>query len=168
MKSLSLFLFLCLLAVASFAQTTPVEKTASVPFTNIYAGGISFNNSASPEVAGSGLYARLVNPSSGTYAFTVVDALPTTVKPFTVTSNFSGGVAQKVFSVAGIPIFVPTSAGVSFNGPNTGWAWSTGAIAPIKLKNNWYAYPNVRTLRSNVAHGSGYQLIVGLFFGWAK
>lgn len=153
---IAIAVLLCLSSVPSLAQET-----------NIYAAGVSFNSGASPAVAGTALYARQVS-SSGTYVFTVVDALPATVNPFTVTTNVSGGIAQKLFSIGSIPIYVPTSAGVSWNGTNTGWAWSTGGLASIKIKGNWRAFPNVRVVKSSVSGGSGYQPIVGILFGWGK
>lgn len=149
---------LLFLSAPSYAQT-------ATPLTNIYAAGISFNSSGSPSVAGTGLYARLVT-GTGTYAFTVVDALPTSVKPFTVTSNFGAGIAQKIVTIGSVPIFIPSSAGVSFNGTNTGWAWSTGALASIRVKNNWRIFPNVRIVKSSVSNGAGYQPIIGVLFGW--
>lgn len=156
----------CLLIIALLCLSSVPSRAQSL--TNIYAGGISYNSSGSPAIAGTGLYARLVSPSSRTYAFTVVDALPASVKPFTVTSSFSAGVAQKVFSVGSIPIFVPTAAGVSYNGTNTGWAWSTGGLASIKLKGQWKLFPTVRIAKSSVSAGSGYQPIVGIMFGWGN
>jgi hypothetical protein len=161
MKVIALGLLFLGLAHPSVAQTP-------APLTNIYAAGISFNHSGSPGIAGTGLYARLISDGSGTYVFTVVDALPTTLKPFTVTSNFGAGVAQKVFAIGKIPIFVPTSAGISYNGTNTGWAWSTGTLASIRIKNNWRVFPNVRIVKSSVSNGTGYQPIVGLLFGWGQ
>ena len=134
--------------------------------TNLYAAGVSYNNAATPAIAGSALYAHALG--SSTYAFTVVDALPTTFKPFTVTTNFSGGIAQKVFTVSGVNFYIPTSAGVSFTGTNTGWAWSTGAMASVKVKGNWRVLPNVRVVKSSVSNGTGYQPIVGLMFGWGQ
>ena len=159
MKYLALSLLLA--CAVAFGQT------ASLP-TNVYAGGISFNSAASPRIAGTGLYARLVNDGSGTYAFTVFDALPATVHPFTVTSNVGAGVAQKLFSIGKVPIFVPLAAGISWNGSNTGWQWNGGAMASIRIKNSWHIYPNVRVLKSSVSGGSGYQPIVGLLIGFQK
>jgi hypothetical protein len=150
------------LALAGFAQSAPAALS------NIYAAGISYNNAGSPAIAGTGLYARLVNDGSGTYVFTVVDALPTNLKPFTVTSNFGGGIAQRLFTIGKVPIFLPTSAGVSYNGTNTGWAWSTGALASVKLKGNWRIFPTVRIAKSSVSNGTGYQPIVGVLFGWGN
>jgi len=166
LKAVLLLVLLMGLAVPSHAQARPAPTSA--PLTNIYAGGISFNNSASPAIAGTGLYARLLNDGSGTYAFTAVDGIPNTLKPLTVTTNFSAGVAQKVFTIGKIPIFVPTAAGVSFNGTNTGWAWSTGALASVKLKGNWRLFPTVRIAKSSVSNGTGYQPIVGILFGWGQ
>jgi len=148
------------LGLCAFAQT-PAP-------TNVYAAGISFNNAGTPAIAGTALYAKLLADGSGTYAFTVVDALPTNVKPFTVTSNISAGIAQKVFSIGKIPIFLPTAAGISFNGTNTGWAWSTGGMASIPLKGNWKLFPHVRIAKSSVSNGTGYQPVVGLLIGWSQ
>lgn len=160
MKIFSSLVLVCAFAVGAIAQTPTLPS-------NVYAGGITFNSSASPRVAGTGLYARLISDGSGTYAFTVVDALPASVQPFTVTSNFSVGIAQKLFAIGNIPIFVPTAAGVSFTGQNAGWAWSTGGMASIRVKNNWRVFPNVRILKSSVS-GAGYQPIVGVLFGWGQ
>lgn len=134
---------------------------------NIYAAGVSFNNAGSPRVAGTALWAHSIS-DSGTFAFTAVDALPTNFKPFTVTTNIGAGVAQKVFSIGKVPVYIPTSAGISFNGTNTGWAWSTGAAASIKLRKNWRIFPTVRVAKSSVSNGAGYQPIVGLLFGYAQ
>lgn len=136
--------------------------------TNVYGAGVSYNPSGSPKVAGTALYARLVNDGSGTYVFTVVDALPASRSPFTVTTNFGGGVAQKLFTIAKIPVYIPTSAGVSFNGTNTGWQWNTGFLADVKLKGNWRVFPNVRVIKSSVSGGTGYQPVAGLMFGWGQ
>src|SRR5258708_4681169 len=105
MKIFSSLVLVCAFAIGAIAQTPSLPS-------NVYAGGVTFNSSAAPRVAGTGLYARLISDGSGTYAFTVVDALPASVQPFTVTSNFSVGIAQKLFTVGNIPIFVPTAAGV--------------------------------------------------------
>lgn len=157
------------LSVPSQAQTAAAPASSS-PLTNIYAGGISFNNSGSPAIAGTGLYARLLSDGSGTYAFTAVDVLPNTVKPFTVTTNMSAGIAQKLFSIGSIPIFVPTSAGVSFQGSNTGWAWSSGGLAVISIskKKHLFLCPMLRVNKSSVSNGTGYQLIGGGLFAWGK
>lgn len=165
MKAIAVGLLVLGCTHASFAQTAP---PAPAPLTNIYAAGISYNNAGSPAIAGTGLYARLVSDGTGTYLFTVVDAVPTNLKPFTVTSNFGAGIAQKVFTIGKVPIFVPSSAGVSYNGSNTGWAWSTGALASIPIKKNWRIFPNVRIVKSSVSNGAGYQPIVGVLFGWGQ
>lgn len=162
-------LLLGLMVRPASAQTpTPAPTPAPTSPANIYAAGISFNNSGSPSIAGTGMYARLISDGSGTYAFTVVDALPASLKPFTVTTNIGAGIAQKVVTLGSVPIFIPTSAGISYNGTNTGWAWSTGAIASIKIKGNWRVFPNVRIVKSSVSAGSGYQPIVGVLFGWGN
>ena len=131
---------------------------------NVAAVGVSANPGGSPQVAGTGLWARLVS-GQGTYAFTVVDALPASVKPFTVTTNVSAGIAQKFYTIKGVDLIVPTAAGVSWSGTNVGWAWSGGGMAAFKV-GQARVLPNVRFLKSSVAGaGAGYQVIVGCLFG---
>lgn len=152
-----LILFAAMLAVTAVAQDAP---------SNIYAAGVSYNNAASPVIAGTALYAHKMN-EAGTYAFSVFDALPSNTRPFTVQTAVSAGVAQKVFSIGKIPIFAPTAAGVSFTGQNTGWAWSTGALASISVKGKYRIMPGVRVIKSSVG-GAGYQPIVSVLFGFAN
>jgi len=162
-KLMKLFVItaLCMLLLASSGMAqTELPK-------NIYAGGISYNASASPQIAGTGLYARFL-ADSGTYAFTAVDALPTTVKPLVVTTQFSAGIAQKILTIGKVPIYIPTSAGISYNGTNTGWAWTTGALAVVPVKGNWRVMPNLRMVKSSVSQGSGYQVIAGFLLGWGE
>jgi hypothetical protein len=131
---------------------------------NIAAVGVSVNPGATPAVAGTGLWARLVS-GQGTYAFTVVDALPASVKPFTVTTNISVGIAQKIYTTKGVDLIVPTAAGISWTGANVGWAWSGGGMAAFKV-GQARILPNVRFLKSSVAGaGAGYSVIVGCLFG---
>lgn len=161
MKNTLIFaLFLTVFAVSAFAQA-PADAPS-----NIYAAGVSYNNAASPVIAGTALYAHKVN-DLGTFAFSVIDALPTNNRPFTVQTQLSGGIAQKVFSIGKIPIYAPTAAGVSFTGQNTGWAWSTGALASISVKGKYRIMPGVRVLKSSVG-GGGYQPIVSVLFGFAQ
>lgn len=142
---------------------------------NLYMAGASYSAGAqTAPVAGSALYAHAITTgTTGMYAFTAIDAVPNTLHPFTVTSNIGVGVAEKLFTVDGISIFVPTSAGISWSGTNTGWQWSAGAGAPIKLKTTadggaFYIMPTVRVLKSSVSNGTGYQPIIGILFGWGK
>lgn len=134
---------------------------------NLYMAGGSYNPGAVPAFAGDALYAHQLN-NSGTYAFTMIDVLPTTTKPFTVTTNIGVGIAQRVFTINRLPIFIPTAAGISYTGPNAGWAWTTGAGAPFVWKGNWFVMPSVRVLKSSVSGGSGYQPIFGVLFGWGN
>jgi hypothetical protein len=164
-RILSILLFAGLCITLCVAQDAP---SAPAPLTNIYAAGVSYNSSGSPSIAGTGLYAHSVSDS--TYAFTVADALPASVRPFAVTTNFGAGIAQKVFTLPckskSIPIYVPSSAGISYTGSNTGWAWSTGALAVIRLKDNYMVMPHVRLVKSSVSNGTGYQPVIGALFGW--
>lgn len=165
------------------AQDAPVPN----PISNLYAVGISYNPAATQPVAGSALYAHLVAADLGTYAFTAVDALPTAGQgevantapnsgisllqlgiPTSVTTNIGVGVAQKVFTLGKIPIFMPTAVGVSWTGSNTGWQWNGGAVAAIHIKGQYYVMPSVRFLKSSVSSRTGYQPILGVLFGWGQ
>lgn len=163
-----LFVLMASLAGFAAAQTSSnPAPAAATPIQNLYAAGASYNVGASPAVAGTGLYAHLV-AGTGTYAFTAVDMLPNTAKPFTVSTNIGAGIAQQVATIAGVPIYVPTAAGISFSGPNTGWQWNVGALASFKLKGNYYLMPTVRMVKSSVSNGTGYQPIIGLLVGWGQ
>jgi len=158
-----LFALLLLSALPALGQTLP-----SAP-SNVYAAGVSFNSAASPRVAGTALYAHLASDGTGTYVFSVYDAIPTTTNPISVTSNVGVGVAQKLFVVGKIPFYAPVAAGVSWNGSNTGWQWSGGVMSAVKLnKSGWHVYPNVRFSKSSVNVGSGYMLIPGILLGFQK
>lgn len=157
------------LAFLLFALCT--LTTHGQDITNLYAAGGSYSSGASPAFAGTALYAHAVSPDTapGMYAFTMIDAIPATVKPFTVSTNIAAGIGEKIATIANVPIFIPTAAGISFNGTNTGWAWSTGVAAPIQWKKgNFYIVPTLRVLKSSVSGGSGYQPVVGILFGWGK
>jgi hypothetical protein len=156
--SLKLAVVLIIIAATATSQT---------PIRNLYAAGVSYNLNAQPNVAGTALYSHYV-AGPGTYAFTVIDVLPTTVKPFTVTNNIGVGLAQSMFTIGRASLFIPTTAGISWNGTNTGWQWTGGAAVAIHLKDNFYLIPTARFLKSSVSGGSGYQPIFGLEFGWGK
>jgi hypothetical protein len=154
-------------AVPAVPPFTTVNQGLTADVTNLYGAGLSYNVGGSPALAGTGLYARKLTDSN-LYAFTAIDALPNTLKPFTVTTNIGAGVAQKVVTIGKVPVYIPTAAGISFNGTNTGWQWNTGALAAIKLKGNYFLLPTVRLVKSSVSNGSGYQPIVGVLFGWGQ
>lgn len=163
MKAIISCLLLAFSGILGHAQTAPASGVS-----NLYVAGGSFSPGASPAFAGTALYAHSIN-ASGTYAFTLIDVLPNTFKPFTVNTNVGIGIGQKIATIAGLPVFIPTAAGISWNGSNTGWAWTTGAAVPFQLKkSNWYLMPNVRVLKSSVSGGTGYQPILGLLFGWGQ
>jgi hypothetical protein len=135
---------------------------------NLYLAGASYSPQGQPSTAGSAIYAHQVN-GGGTYAFTMIDALPASVKPFTVSTNIGVGIAQRVATIGKYDIFMPTAAGISFTGANVGWQWNTGVGVPMRFKeSNLYIMPNVRVLKSSVSGGAGYQPIIGVLFGWGQ
>lgn len=142
------------------------EQPAQHPL-NMYAAGVSYNVGASPAIAGTGLYARRI-ADEGTYSFSVMDILPNAEDPGTVTTNIATGLAQKVFSIGAVPVYIPAAGGVSINGSNTGWAWTTGALASIRIRDNFRLMPNVRVVKSSVANGDGYRPVLGILVGWGQ
>lgn len=164
-KAAILILGLLLIPATLKAQTIPEAPAPQVQ--NLYAGGVSYSVGASPAIAGTGLYAHAVS-NEGLYAFTVVDALPNTLKPFTVSTNVGVGIAQKLFTIEKVPVYAPTAAGISWSGGNTGWQWNGGIIASIHIRSDYYILPSVRFLKSSVSGGTGYQPIIGVLFGWGK
>jgi hypothetical protein len=165
------FAFFALFTVAASIEAQVLNSGTIQPPTadvqNLYAAGVSYSTNGSPAIAGTALYAHAVT-DSGLYAFTAVDALPASIKPFTVNTNVGVGVAQRVATLGKVPIYMPTAAGISWNGSNTGWQWNGGVLASIHIKNQYYLMPTVRFLKSSVSNGSGYQPIVGLLFGWGQ
>lgn len=147
--------------------TIPAPEPIPSHPANIYAAGASYNVGATPAVAGTALYAHQVT-DSGTYAFTAIDALPNTLKPLTVSTNIGIGIAQKVATIGRIDVYMPTAAGIEWSGANTGWQWSGGGAAAIRLRGPYYIMPTVRFLKGSVSGGTGYQPIVGVLFGWGK
>ena len=176
LRILATFLFIAFLAIAQTtttptpATTAPATGCVSSPTVtcNLIAGGVSFQPGASPSTAGTGIYARLITPS--TWAFTITDALPLTKSPFTVSLDSSVGIAYSPFSVGKARVFIPTAAGVTFTGPNTGWNWSTGVgvLIPVQAQSKFYVMPAVRILKSSVVNGNvqGYGFIVGAYMAW--
>jgi hypothetical protein len=157
MKNFILFLLVII--------TSPI--IAQTPILNFYGAGGSYNFNAQPNIAGTALYAHYIT-SPGTYAFTVIDVLPNTVKPFTVTSNIGAGLAQKIFTIGKASLIMPTTAGISWSGTNTGWQWTGGGGVMVQVKDSFYVMPTVRFLKSSISDGSGYEPVLGVLFCWGK
>lgn len=153
---------LFVMTVTSYSQTTTAPTTTT---TDYYGLGVSYNNGATPSIAGTGMWAHSLN-TVGTFAFTVVDILPNTIKPLTVTSNIGTGIAQKLFTTGKVSYFMSTTAGISISGSNTGWDYTAGGMAIIPVSTKFSIAPDVRVLKSSVSNGTGYQLIPGVMVVW--
>lgn len=169
-STIASLLLLC--TVATFAQSTP-PPSAPLP-NNIYSIGGSYNNGVTPSYAVTAMYAKLLNADAGTYGFTVLDILPISVKPATISTNIGVGIAQRVLTLPnGVNIFAPVDAGVSITGTNTGWSWTGGLLADYNLKKKgiptvYHLQPNVRFIKSSVSNGADYQLIGGFNFAFGS
>lgn len=157
MKNIAITVFALACAFSAFGQTA-----------NFAAAGLSYNPGATPAIGGTGLYAHLL--TGGTYAFTAVDALPTATKPFTVDTAVGVGVAQKLATLGKLEVFAPTSAGISWAGKNTGWAWTGGVLGLLPVgvgtKRVGFAARFLKSSVPNTVPGSGYQVMVTALFGW--
>lgn len=156
MRTPSVIIIALFCAALSRAQTAPTA--------DIYAVGGSYASSASPSIAGSAMVAHLMTPAN-TWAFAVFDALPPQAHEKTIGTSISMGVAQQIGTILGVKLFVPTAAGISYTGSNTGWEWTTGVLGSVPLgKSRWRLLPNVRFLKASVGN-QGVETILGLWFG---
>jgi hypothetical protein len=142
--------------------------SASAQVGNLVAGGVAYNPAGSPQIGGTFLDAQRLTDS--TYAITVADVLPTSLQPLRTQTNITSGVAQKVKEVAGIPVYLMGSVGMSTTAVNTGWAWVPGVGVPLRLpgaagEKGWFAIPNFRVVNANTADRA---YIISLMFGWGK
>ncbi len=164
---LKLLPLLLLTAIAGFAQTTNPALSITDPL-NIWGVGVSWNQSASPvlsqQFSGNAFYAR-DQTTAGTYAFGLIDAVPTSFTPFTTTTNLGVGIGQKVMTVGTWKIYGTVAAGPSWSGTNTGWNWSGGAMATHDLNAKYWFGFNARAIRSSVNQNSGNQYIFGVLVG---
>src|SRR5574337_159464 len=87
-----------LLIISLFTSFITLGQITNNGPSDFVGAGISYSPGATPPIAGSGLYAHRLTDTNSTYAFTVIDALPTTLKPFIVTTQVAAGIAQKVYS----------------------------------------------------------------------
>lgn len=146
-------LLLLAATISSFAQTT----TPAVPDdpSQIYATGISSNPSADPAIGGFGMYAKQL--TGGTYGVTLIDIAPLGVHPFTVATQVSAGMAQKLFMVNKLPVYGLVAVGGAFQGTNSGFAWTGGGATIATIKNKKILL-GLRFIKSAVSNGAGYQI----------
>jgi hypothetical protein len=150
--------------------TMPASVAVPTDVQNFYWAGMSYNNGGSPALAGNAGYARrLVDSVSSAaqlplYGFTSFDVVPASTKPFSVTSNVGIGIAQKIATIGKVPVWIPTAAGISWTGSNTGYHYDFGMMATIHVKGQWFLAPMVRGLKDNL-NGDGFHPIIGVNIG---
>ena len=176
----SIIVFLFLISAFSVCALN-AQTVAPVTTNNLYGFGSSYNNGASPSVAGTAFYGHKVadnttsttttvtgttSTSYPTFAVSFVDILPIASKPFTVSTNVSAGVAQQLLRSGNFSLSILAAVGGSFTGTNSGWDWTSGAMGIYRIqKNNLPTHFGVwfgcRTLKSSVSNNAGYQIIPG-------
>lgn len=163
---------LILRSVACFAVLSAVMLVAlpvharAQDVSNLYMVGIAYNPSASPSIAGTGLYAHRLS-DAGTYSISFIDALPNPTKPTSVSTNVGTGIAQKIATIGTVPVYGLTSGGIAYTGTATSWQATAGFGAPIQFKPNWYVMPTFRVLKSPVSNAD-VQFIAGISVGFGK
>ncbi len=179
-KTSSLILILLGLGLMAPAR---VNAQATLP-ASVYAAGSSYSPGGSPSIAGTGLYAHLISGNctatttatgtgtvcKPTYAFTAYDVLPVSVSPFKVATNLSAGIAQQVFSINSVNVFIPASGGITSNGTNTSWNFTGGVLVDYVFKKNgqpthWHLMPNARWIGTGVTGSTNFQITGGLLLG---
>jgi hypothetical protein len=128
------------------------------------AAGVAWNQYSAPQIAGTLLYAHQLQ--AGLFSFNLVDVTSKTVKPFTVQTAISTGLAQHVRDIGPGRLFVTTTAGLAAGGENVGWAWSAGGAVAIPInKHGWTLLGSARVLKASIGD---FQAIYGLAIGWGK
>ena len=159
-KTLLLITILLVSAIGLTAQTLP---------STLYGVGLAGSPSATPPVAGMGLFAKQVTGT--TYSATLFQVIPNNQQKFTVTSNIGTGIAQQLFVIPGTnyAVYGMATGGVSWQSSNVGVSFSGAATVPFRYKqSNWYVLPFVGWNKSSVANGTGYQLTAGTIVSWGK
>jgi hypothetical protein len=128
------------------------------------AAGVSWNQYASPQINGNLLYGKKLTDAN-TYSFSFVDVVSKSLKPFTVTTAISSGLAQYLKTIGPARCFVVTTVGVAAGGDNVGYVWTGGGAFAIPIGRGFSLMPNVRVLKSSLSEWQG---IYGLMIGFGK
>jgi len=145
-------LILFLAAVLSLSAQNLAESFAGV--------GANYTPELNPPVSGWALYAKKI--TSTTYSFNVIDITSKTVKPFTVQTDTSTGVAQWIARFHKVDLFVVGNLGLSAAASNVGLAYSGGGAGVFKIKGKWCGIIPVRVMKSTLGD---FKITFGLGFG---
>ena len=148
MRKITILAAVLTLSLAALGQTVDPNALPN----NIYAFGPTFNPNASPFVSGTMMYGRLMDGAKGTYAVGVVDAVPTTTAPVTVTTTASAGVAQLFLNNGKLKLFATTSAGLSYTSTNAGYGYALGGMATYDINAKYAIGFGGRLYKSNISN----------------
>jgi hypothetical protein len=115
--------------------------------------GASYNQQLSPPVSGWGVYAKKITDK--TYSFNVVDITSKTLKPFTVQTVTSTGIAQYIGSYSKMKVFGIINAGVAAAESNVGFGYSGGVAFTTKIKDNIILIIPVRVQKTTLGDWQG-------------
>jgi len=153
----TMLFFLTLLCVPCMAQEKGYE--------NFVAAGASWNQYASPQIAGSLLYAKRLGADDSTYSFNYVDLISKNTEQFSTATSITAGIAQKLLVLGKAKVYGTTGVGIMAGGENIGYSWTAGGAVAIPLGKGFQVLPNVRVIKSSL---TDFQAIYGLMIGWGK
>lgn len=160
-RSMAVFVVSLVLFVALFTTT---GQAAEVD--NFAGAGVSWNQYSAPQISGNLIYAHKLG--DGTYSFTIVDVVSKTVKPFTVSTVVSTGIAKRIpgFQLGNVYLYGIATVGLAAGSTNAGYALTGGGGPYIPIGKKGFALiPNVRFLKGSL---NDLQTVYGISLGWGK
>ena len=154
-----LMLFVVLMVAPCMAQET------NQGYENFAAMGASWNQYASPGIAGSLLYAKRLGDSDDTYSFSYVDLISKSQEQFSAATSITTGVAKKLLKFGKARVYGTTGVGLLAGGENIGYSWTAGGALAIPLGKGFQVLPNVRVIKSSL---TDFHAIYGLMLGFGK
>ena len=131
---------------------------------NVVGLGVSFNQMNKASVAGSAMYAHRLTTTGSQWSFSSFDVIPLPTNPYLALTSITTGVAQDLGHIGKLAIVLPLAAGVTSNGTNTGWGWTSALILSYPI-GRWRIMPNIRVNKTSVGQGAGPQMTFGLMIG---
>ena len=131
---------------------------------NVVGLGVSFNQMNRASLAGSLMYAHRLTTTGRQWSFSSFDVIPLPTNPYISMTSVTTGVAQEMGCIGKLCIVLPLAAGITSNGTNTGWGWTSALLLSYPI-GHWRIMPNVRVNATSVGHGAGPQMTFGVMIG---
>jgi hypothetical protein len=131
---------------------------------NVVGLGVSFNQMNRASLAGSLMYAHRLTTTGKQWSFSSFDIVPLPTNPYISMTSITTGMAQEMGRIGKLVIILPIAAGISSNGSNTGWGWTSALLLSYPV-GRWRIMPNVRVNKTSVGQGAGPQMTFGVMIG---